>query len=134
MRFASFHANPPTTCTRLQLPATLTTQSYCNSELRPSQTLDLHSHKLLRAADLLSGLATLPSPIHRRTPFFTCALAMCIIVHTAALLLVGAEKQEAIKARIQLSIGGLNVLGRTWPLSKSVRQQMVDMYQEVVGK
>ncbi|KAL4766036.1 Zn(II)2Cys6 transcription factor [Aspergillus foveolatus] len=135
MRFASFHANPPTTCTRLQLPATLTTQSYCDSELRPSQTLDLHSHKLLRAADLLSGLATLPSPIHRRTPFFTCALAMCIIMHTAALLLVvGAEKQEAIKARIQLSIGGLNVLGRTWPLSKSVRQQMVDMYQEVVRK
>jgi hypothetical protein len=56
-------------------------------------------------------------------------------VHTAALLLVvGTEKQEAIKARVQLSIGGLNVLGRTWPLSKSVRQQMVDMYQEVVGK
>ncbi|KAL4820613.1 hypothetical protein BDW67DRAFT_172776 [Aspergillus spinulosporus] len=135
MRFASFHANPPTTCTRLQLPETSTTQSYCDSELRPSQSLDLHSHKLLRAADLLSGLATLPSPIHRRTPFFTCALAMCIIVHTAALLLVvGSEKQEAIKARIQLSIGGLNVLGRTWPLSNSVRQQMLDMYQEVVGK
>ncbi|KAL4996013.1 hypothetical protein BDV10DRAFT_121501 [Aspergillus recurvatus] len=135
MRFASFHANPPTACTRLQLPARSNGQPYCDSEISPSQTLDLHSHKLLRAADLLSGLATLPSAIHRRTPFFTCALAMCIIVHTAALLvIVGAEKEEAVRARIQLSIGGLKVLGRTWPLSKSVRQRMVDMYQEVVGK
>ncbi|KAL6230092.1 hypothetical protein BDW75DRAFT_79307 [Aspergillus navahoensis] len=135
MRFASFHAKPPTACTRVELLARSTGQSHCDSEISPSQTLDLHSHKLLRAADLLSGLATLPSAIHRRTPFFTCALAMCFIVHTAALLVVvGSEKEEAVRARIQLSIGGLKVLGRTWPLSESVRQQMVDMYQEVVGK
>ncbi|KAL4979623.1 hypothetical protein BDW66DRAFT_157093 [Aspergillus desertorum] len=135
MRFASFHADSATACTRLQLPAKSAGQSHSSSEVSPSKILDLHSHKLLRAADLLSGLATLPSAIHRRTPFFTCALAMCIIVHTAALLVVvGAEKEEAIRARIRLSIGGLKVLGRTWPLSKIVRQQMVDMYQEIVPK
>ncbi|KAL4910818.1 hypothetical protein BDW74DRAFT_141945 [Aspergillus multicolor] len=134
MRFASFHANPPTTCTRLQLPEKPTAEPH--SELNPSQALNLHSHKLLRAADHLSALATLPSAIHRRTPFFTCALAMCIIVHTAGLLVVvdADEKKEAIKARIQLSIGGLRVLGRTWPLPKAVKVQMLDMYQAVVGK
>ncbi|RDW93991.1 putative Zn(II)2Cys6 transcription factor [Aspergillus mulundensis] len=133
MRFASFHANPPTPCTRFQLPETPTEQLSLNH----TQALNLHSHKLLRAADHLSALATLPSAIHRRTPFFTCALAMCIIVHTAALLVVESDekKKEAIKARIQLSIGGLKVLGRTWPLSKVVRGQMVDMYQAVnVGR
>jgi hypothetical protein len=58
---------------------------------------------------------------------------MCIMVHTAALLVVaGSGKEGHIKARIQLSIGALKALGRIWPLSKIVRQKMVDMYQAVV--
>ncbi|KAL4956657.1 hypothetical protein BDW69DRAFT_158223 [Aspergillus filifer] len=127
MRFASYHINPPTSCTFLKA----TEQP--DSQITPSQTLDLHSHKLLRAADLLSGLATLPSAIHQRSPFFTCALAMCIVVHTAALLVVaGSGKEEGLKTRIQLSIGGLKALGKTWSLSETIRQQMVGMYHEVV--
>ncbi|KAJ0418099.1 hypothetical protein BJY00DRAFT_194945 [Aspergillus carlsbadensis] len=152
MRFASFHnmtenprIPPSTSCTRLKLPES-------HSELQPqkhphpsvsipssltqpsSPTLDIHSHKLLRAADLLSNLATLPSTIQHRSPFFTCALAMCIIVHTAALLVVGGStREESLKARVQLSIGALKVLGRVWPLAKRVRGEMVGMYREVVG-
>ena len=57
---------------------------------------------------------------------------MCVIVHTAACLVMPApEKVESLKTRIQLSIGGLNMLGKSWPLAKMVRQQMVNMYQEV---
>ncbi|KAL4968103.1 Zn(II)2Cys6 transcription factor [Aspergillus stella-maris] len=129
MRFASYRISPPTSCTLLK--ATERPESH----ITPSQTLDLHSHKLLRAADLLSGLATLPSAIHQRSSFFTCALAMCIVVHTAALLVVaGSGKEESLKTRIQLSIGGLKALGKTWPLSEAIRQQMVEMYHEVVRK
>ncbi|KAL5361566.1 hypothetical protein BJX96DRAFT_176350 [Aspergillus floccosus] len=121
MRFASFHAR--TSCTRLRAA----------HDAPPAATeLDLHSQKFLRAADLLSNLATLPSPIKGRTPFFTCALAMCVVVHTAGCLVLPAtEKQESLKARIQLGIGGLHVLGKVWPLARAVRQQMVDMYQEM---
>ncbi|KNG83646.1 putative C6 transcription factor [Aspergillus nomiae NRRL 13137] len=120
MRFASFHAR--TWCTRLRI---------CNNNPPPTD-LDLHSQKFLRAADMLSNLVTLPSTIKSRTPFFTCALAMCVIVHTAACLVMSApEKVESLKTRIQLSIGGLNMLGKSWPLAKMVRQQMVNMYQEV---
>jgi len=129
MRFASFNANPPTSCTRIK-PI-----EGSGSELTRTQSLDLHSHKLIRAADSLSGLATLPSAIHHRTPFFTCGLAMCMIVHTATLLVVGdSGREEGIKARIQLSIGSLKTLGRIWPLSQNVRLQMVDMYKAVVKK
>ncbi|KAL4811061.1 hypothetical protein BDV18DRAFT_155671 [Aspergillus unguis] len=131
MQFASFRISPPTSCTRMesssQIDLPCSTQS--------SQPLDIHSHKLLRAADLLSGLATLPSPIQRRSPFFTCALAMCIIVHTAARLLgANDEKKEAIESRIQLGFGALKVLGKVWPLPSNVRMQMVDMYQEVAKR
>ncbi|KAL4796647.1 hypothetical protein BDV19DRAFT_360714 [Aspergillus venezuelensis] len=129
MRFASNRISPPTSCTLLK------TTKQSDSQITPSQTLDLHSHKLLRAADLLSGLATLPSAIHQRSSFFTCALAMCIVVHTAALLVVaGSGKEESLKTRIQLSIGGLKTLGKTWPISEAIRQQMVGMYHEVVRK
>ncbi|PLB54194.1 putative C6 transcription factor [Aspergillus steynii IBT 23096] len=121
MRFASF--NGRTSCARLR--AARETNS-------GSADLDPHSQKFLRAADHLSNLATLPNPIQSRTPFFTCALAICIVVHTAASLVVpSAGKVESLKARIQLGFGGLNVLGKVWPLAKTVRQQMVDMYQEV---
>ncbi|EAW11892.1 Zn(II)2Cys6 transcription factor [Aspergillus clavatus NRRL 1] len=121
MRFASIHAHTP--CTRL--PAT-------TEPSLPSATLDLHSQKLLRAADMLSNLATLPNPVKYRTPFFTCALAMCVVVHTVACLFVPApEKPESIKARIQLGVGALHVLGKIWPLAKTVRQRLINMYQEV---
>ncbi|KAL2861055.1 Zn(II)2Cys6 transcription factor [Aspergillus lucknowensis] len=125
MHFASFNTEPPTSCTRLRLTM--------RSEVIPPHNLDLHSHKLLRSADLLSGLAALPSAIRRRSPFFICALAMCIIVHTAALLVVpGSVKEESLRARIQLSMGGLKVLGKIWPLARTVRRRMVDMYREVL--
>ncbi|KAL4938723.1 hypothetical protein BDV06DRAFT_214885 [Aspergillus oleicola] len=131
MRFASFHISPPTSCTALEA----TKGPRPEKEVTQSKALDLHSHKLLRAADLLSGLATLPSSIHQRSPFFTCALAMCIIVHTAALLVTaGSGKEDSQKARIQLCIGGLKTMGKTWPLAETVRQRMVGMYQEVVKK
>ncbi|EAU34818.1 conserved hypothetical protein [Aspergillus terreus NIH2624] len=122
MRFASFHAR--TSCTRLRASH--------DRAPPPAPELDLHSQKFLRAADMLSNLATLPSPIQARTPFFTCALAMCVVVHTAGcLVLPAADRQESLKARIQLGIGGLHVLGKVWPLARAVRRQMVDMYQEM---
>jgi hypothetical protein len=121
MRYASIHAH--TSCTRL--PTT-------REATPPSASLDLHSQKLLRAADLLCNLATLPNPVKYRTPFFTCALAMCVVVHTVACLFVSIpEKQESIKARIQLGVGALHVLGKSWPLAKTVRQRLIAMYQEL---
>ncbi|THC89899.1 hypothetical protein EYZ11_010650 [Aspergillus tanneri] len=121
MRFASFDCQ--TSCVRLRAE---------RESNAVSTALDLHSQKFLRAADQLSNLVTLPNPIKYRTPFFTCGLAMCIVVHTAACLATPtAHKGESLKARIQLAVGGLNVLGKVWPLARTVRQQMVDMYQEV---
>ncbi|GFF33440.1 hypothetical protein IFM46972_03893 [Aspergillus udagawae] len=121
MRYASIHAH--TSCTRL--PTT-------REATPPSTSLDLHSQKLLRAADLLCNLATLPNPVKYRTPFFTCALAMCVVVHTVACLFISIPaKQESIRARIQLGVGALHVLGKSWPLAKTVRQRLIAMYQEL---
>lgn len=120
MRLASFHAQ--TSCTRLRA---LESNSH-------TIELDLHSQKLLRAANMLSNLATLPGQVKHRTPFFSCALAMTVIVHVAGCLIVsGSEREEFVRSRIQLGLGALNVLGKVWPLAVVVRKQLVNMYHEV---
>lgn len=120
IRFASFQSR--TVCTRLRAVDTNP----------PRPDFDLHSMKMVRAADLLSNLATLPTPLRRHTPFLTCALSMTVIVHTAAgLVIPAADRKESTKARIQLAIGGLNTLGGIWPLAKMAKQQLVELYNEV---
>lgn len=123
MRLATFRTKTSCTCFRTH-------------EFNPAADaieLDLHSQKLLRAANMLSSLATLPGQVKHRTPFFSCALAMAVIVHVAGCLMVSEseEEEESVRARIQLGLGALNVLGKVWPLSGAVRKQLVGMYHEV---
>ena len=91
---------------------------------------DLRSVKLLRAADILSNLATLPSPIKRRSPFMICALAICALVHSSACFkMKSTDREESMRVRFQLELGGLNVLGEVWPLGASVKQQILSLYR-----
>ncbi|KAJ6084053.1 C6 transcription factor [Penicillium sp. IBT 16267x] len=93
---------------------------------------DLRTVKLFRAADMLSNLATLPSPIRRRSPFTICALAVCVLVHSGACIMVrGTNKEEAMRVRVQLALGGLNMLGEIWPLAGWVKQQVLSIYKEM---
>jgi hypothetical protein len=94
---------------------------------------DLRSVKLFRAADMLSNLATLPSPIRRRSPFMICALAVCVLVHSGACITVrGTNEEEAMRVRVQLALGGLNMLGEVWPLAGSVKQQVLSIYKKMM--
>lgn len=121
MRFGYFQNH--TSCTRLRAPR----DNYAIAEL------DLRSVKLIRAADMLSTLAALPSPVNRRSPFMICALAMCVMVHSGASLMVeGSGREETMRVRIQLALGALNILGEVWPLARSVKQQVLDIYSEVM--
>ena len=48
-----------------------------------------------------------------------------------SMMVMATEREESIKARIQLSIGALNVLGEAWPLARTVKKQMLEIYQEI---
>lgn len=101
---------------------------------QPQIVFDLRSVKMLKAADTLSHLATLPSPIRRRSPFMICALAICILVHSGSCkVLQGTQKEEAIRVRIQLALGGLNMLGEVWPLARSVKQQALSIFKQTMS-
>ncbi|PYI10634.1 hypothetical protein BO78DRAFT_305399 [Aspergillus sclerotiicarbonarius CBS 121057] len=130
-----------TSCTRFHTHPILQAHPH---HPQPGINTNTHTQKLLRAADLLSNLATLPSSVISRTPFFTCGLAIAVVVHVAAL--VGRtsspllknntetkdrerDKEDSLKARIELGVGALQVLGRVWPLARRVRGEMVEMYR-----
>jgi hypothetical protein len=104
---------------------------------RPQQTafphgLDSRSKKLVRAADALSSLVTLPTEVKRHSPFLVSALGMSVVVHTAAHAFAtgGTEREESIKVRIQLAFGVLNRLADSWPLANPVKQQLLKRYQQ----
>lgn len=41
----------------------------------------------------------------------------------------GAGREQSLKARIELGVGALQVLGRAWPLARRVRGEMVEVYR-----
>ncbi|KAL1862161.1 hypothetical protein Plec18170_000985 [Paecilomyces lecythidis] len=124
MRFVPFRN--PSSCVRQQ-----TIEDGSNT----LPNLDLHSVKSLRAADMLASLAALPSPIKRQTPFMTCGLAITVTVHIAAALTqAGGARLDTLKARIDLALGGLNMLGEVWPLARAIRKQLLGLYSEMISK
>jgi hypothetical protein len=86
----------------------------------------------MRAADMLSNLATLPSPLKQRSPFFICAVGISIIINTATTLTLcsSSPREDPVAARIQLGIGVLKMLGEAWPLAGILKEQMLDMYRQ----
>jgi hypothetical protein len=97
---------------------------------------DPYTKKLVRAADSLSNLLTLPSPIKRHSPFLINGLSMGVLVHTAAC--VGSssspQSEESFRVRIELAVGVLNRLAENWPLARNVKQQLLGMYREAVQR
>lgn len=97
--------------------------------------LDPHTIKLVRAADALSNLLTLPSPIKRHSPFLINGLSMGVLVHTAACVVSSSpQAEESFKVRIELAVGVLNRLAESWPLAKNVKQQLLRIYREAVQR
>ncbi|PYH43349.1 Zn(II)2Cys6 transcription factor [Aspergillus saccharolyticus JOP 1030-1] len=144
--------SPPTSSSSKTTTTTTTAAAATPTTAPQHHSLNIHAQKMLRAADLISNLATLPSSVQSRTPFYTCALALAIVVHTATFTMLASSpspssppalssptkggvvggssaKDDALKARIELGVGALQVLGRVWPLAKQVRGEMVELYR-----
>ncbi|KAH8704028.1 hypothetical protein BGW36DRAFT_444578 [Talaromyces proteolyticus] len=101
---------------------------------------DPNTTKLVRAADSLSNLLTLPSPVKRHSPFLIHGLAMGVFVHTAAyarnmsMETARRDDESSFKVRIELAVGVLNKLAETWPLASVVKKEVVRVYRDAVGR
>jgi hypothetical protein len=100
---------------------------------RGNQT-DLHTVKALQAAKEISGLITLPCPLVKHTPFFTCAVTMASIVFLSYWSFIATENDDSyIKENIRLNIGVLKTLTEEvgWPFASKVLGQVKGVAQEL---
>ncbi|KAK6340958.1 hypothetical protein TWF696_009271 [Orbilia brochopaga] len=97
-----------------------------------SKPVAFHTTKAIRAADAISKLVTLPTPLIKHTPFFTCIITLSAIVHLSACswLLYGEEGYMA-KERIRLSVGALKTLEDIWHIAQCVLMQVKVVSREV---
>jgi hypothetical protein len=97
--------------------------------------LDPYTTKLVQAADRLSNLLTLPSPVKRHSPFLIHGLFMSVLVHTAACVMSNSpQSEESFKVRVQLAVGVLNRVSESWPLASGVKQQLLTIYRETMHR
>jgi len=92
----------------------------------------LHTAKAIQAANTISKLITLPCPLIKHTPFFTCVITLAAIVHLSACswLLHGDEGFLA-KERIRLGVGALKTLEEVWNVAGCVLMQVKGVAREV---
>ncbi|KAJ5295351.1 hypothetical protein PENANT_c001G06278 [Penicillium antarcticum] len=97
----------------------------CSQQVSPRDSAfshNCHAAKALRAANELSSLAAISSPVEKHTPLLTCGLALSCIVQLA--VIKAGKMSDANRDRIGLNIGVLRSMGRTWAISKLTMQKI----------
>ncbi|KAI5787293.1 hypothetical protein EDC01DRAFT_181902 [Geopyxis carbonaria] len=91
----------------------------------PTKPIALHTARTLLAANAISKLLTLPTPLVKHTPFFTCIITLACIVHLSACSwLLSGDEAFLAKERIRLGVGALKGLDGTWGVAAEVLGQV----------
>lgn len=98
----------------------------------PTKPMALHTSKTITAANTISRLITLPMPLIKHTPFFTCMITLASIVHLSACSwLLSGDEGFLAKERIRLGVGALKTLEEVWSIAAFVLQQVKLVAREV---
>lgn len=98
-----------------------------------SETTIYHTKKCLDAADELSQLVNIGAPVTKRTPFFTCALALQSLVHLGGFSLPQwGGRKSMMSQQVQLSIGALAKLSDIWQTPAMIREQVLQVAKIVL--
>lgn len=98
----------------------------------PSAGQDMHTAKALQAAKDISTLITLPCPLLKHTPFFSCAVVMASVVFLSYWSFILAPNgDDLIKDHLKLNIGVLKRQGELWPIAKTVMGQVKGVAKEI---
>ena len=85
----------------------------------------VHTSKALRAANNISKMTAIQSPIVKHTPCFNCAIAHAATVHIPAYILEGdVDKANAIKERLQLALNAFTTISEVWPLARTLKGEV----------
>lgn len=92
----------------------------CSEQVNLVQDVNrIHTIKMAQAAESVSRLVALPTPLTNHTHFFVCALASSSIIHLSIwseLPLISSEQE--LKEQIRLNAGALKVIADVWPSAR----------------
>ncbi|KAF2758821.1 hypothetical protein EJ05DRAFT_476127 [Pseudovirgaria hyperparasitica] len=97
-----------------------------------TQAREVHTVKAIKAAEDISDLMKLPSPLNKRSPFFTCAVVMASVVHLSYWSFIVPDGEDLpIKDLIRLDTGALRHLSEIWPIAGTCLGQVKGVAQEM---
>ena len=109
----------PTVCTKVQMAAV------------GGLEYESHTTKALQAANAVSNLAALRTPLANHTPCFSCSIAAAATVQLPAYLIEDSNPSaQGLKERLQLALGALNSIADVWPMASVVRSQLLNFARE----
>jgi hypothetical protein len=97
----------------------------------PTLAYSSHTAKALRAANAISNLTAIQTPMALHTSCFACAIALACTIHLPAYMLQERPRDaDTIKQRLQLSISALGTIAEVWPLARVVKSQVAQFARE----
>ncbi|KAK9468274.1 hypothetical protein V1512DRAFT_259126 [Lipomyces arxii] len=89
---------------------------------------DLYTRKCLEAAEAISVLVKMsPATLIRRSPLFTCALNLPLVIQLASCVWVfnsGDKDLNLVKDQVKLGIGALKAVSQVWSIADNILQQV----------
>ncbi|KAF2430560.1 hypothetical protein EJ08DRAFT_588879 [Tothia fuscella] len=95
-----------------------------DSHVSPTSTPHMHAIKATEASKQLTNLASLRLPVENHSPFFINGLALSGVVQLSACSLHTCDCFHQHRDRVLLILGVLKSMGRIWPFSQLVLQQV----------
>ena len=114
-------------------------QTSCNADNEfvtraPVLAFASHASKALSAANEISKMTSLRTPLSMHTPCYICGIALGAVVHLPGYVLETCPQAAGtIKERLQLAINALNILSEVWPMARVVKSQVAQYAREALA-
>ncbi|KAK2746545.1 hypothetical protein FQN55_005531 [Onygenales sp. PD_40] len=96
------------------------------------EAYQLHTVKVLTAAERISKLLALPTPLVKQSQFIICMVALSAIAQLSACIFdTNIGQSRAIKERIRVNIGALKAHEKIWPLGRKTLYEVKLIAREV---
>ena len=98
----------------------------------PGDQRQIYTAKAVQSSNELIRLMTLPAPLFKHTPFFTCVVTGTATIYLAYWSFCVTDGSDAFtKEQIRLTIGVLKNLSELWPLARNTLGQVQGVAQEL---
>ncbi|KAF2100186.1 hypothetical protein NA57DRAFT_37062 [Rhizodiscina lignyota] len=98
----------------------------------PGDQRQIYTAKAVQAANDIARLMTLPVPLLKHTPFFTCITTMAATIYLSYWSFCAIDGSDTFtKEQIRLTIGVLKNLSELWPIARNTLAQVRGVAREL---